>query len=1489
MKTLSKYSLLISTLVLCGLMFCFILNLNDRFEKVNEAYDEKNETAVNLSPKMKTDVLKKILLSNGYVKDAKDADFIANTLKERLKEKEFPYLYVLQKRDYGKVSAREAEKAGVLTERLRVSCEQLEQDHIPNLDLLDNTANLNSSGGTINVKIVPDKNNVESCKDVVVRLRVHFYDKDKNAVKRDTLFVKTDENGCASFTGLDKSLAYSVLPIKKYYEYGQEKGIVEGKFKKDSYEIEFTQLEHRIPMFNDATLKQIKYDGTITVRTPDEFLKAAIPWFAAVILAWWILALILIRRRKNFDPLIVATAMFLTGLCVLMMFAIQNPLTEELRGIEMAQGVIIGVVIVAVFQYIDFIKLYQHRYKLDFDIPLAVVNWFFLPFKRKVAWLASTMKGYGRWYGKIVALVLVAIVFVSFIWLDLLRITKLSKYIERAFVKLPRGIGWFFMAIILTAMMFIPAFAGIVGGMRVNLKLGPLTFQPSEITKYLMLFFMAAFFTQQADAIIQYSDSGSKRFVKKLKLLGIVIASVGLLMALYAVLGDMGPALVVCVTFILLYSLVKSKVNLENLNETDKWKRILTCDFAILIYGVLSFAAFLIGGYLLGKTVDIAIIAGLLWFVLWILFGWARKRQFFETAFITNLLIFMFVFGGQTMKNIDAFKDSPMAERFDQRAKMCVNTWGDLDEEHQGAYSEPVSNTQVANGLWAISTGGFSGQGLGKGNANLIPAFHTDMILSSIAEQIGWLGLLAVVLVLALLLRRIVVLGYKAGHPFAFYFCMGVAIVTGVQFFVIALGSSGMIPLTGITVPLLSYGRVSMILNIAALGVILSFGGNINRKEEDVEVEMRKRGVGDYNYPVSIVSWTFVVLAVFTLGVWYHYAIWDRDNTLVKPAYVHNKQGVPLVEYNPRIALLTKEMYAGDILDRNNVILATSYKEKINDTIYSNYGLDINGIDSILVSHSKRYYPFGEQTFFMVGDMNTGLYFYFDENNPKSYPVGYMAEAQHLSTLRGYDNIKYDKNNNPIEIHFSEDVDSEDYFLSLKTNYSKTEIIRDYSKLIPYLKDGIYGDLVKKHNENIKKGDLSINLTVDAVLQTQINNKLKEFVGSNKKYYDNNLLRISVVVLDAENGDMLSSSCYPLPDYQRLKDEYKDGNDSYIDKNRDENWPAYTNRDLGLTFQTPPGSTAKVMSSLAAFNRLGVKGVRNDAIFEINRFDVIDFKDKIDKMNPEKNYSLEPPKKDGAVASVGMKEAIVVSSNCYFIRLVNEFDLYPELNDIYSKAGITLNYNRSYLFDYKLMKSLDKEVENQQKKAIKSYDRYLKNRVDFKNNKDWQKLKIDDLMWAWGQGTMDASPLNMARVVSAVINEGEMPVTRFLITDTKRNEKMTEPDCANELKGYMNEQAHDRTQTFIRDAKFPQNVGGKTGTPMRDFGKKESQKDGWYVFYIDNKDAGRPSLAVAIRMERVGYIKEKYKDLSGSSGDAVKLASNLMPLLEEYDCTIKVK
>ena len=1510
MKRFGRYSVLIATLALLALLFSFFRNLDGRFRKVEADY--KAGRAINLSGATDADSLSMLLVNHGYVDNVDDADYISQTLVERAKKEKYSFLYILQKRKYGQVPAREADSLGRLTKQLENSRRLLGQDtELPALETLDNTLDLGSANGGKIIAVVKDDDG-EPCKDVVVRLTEHYADTQKWAHTKVLGYAKTDASGKACFIGLD-TLAYSVLPIKLNYEYGSEKGVKQGGLRNKAKEVSlsFVEWEHRIRMFSDYNLRLMKQDGFVTVRTPAEYKAIVIKWFLMVVAAWWVLALFLKFRKKNFDPWLIAAALFLTGLCVIIMFAIQNPLTEELRGVEMASGVLIGLAAVFVLQFVDFLKLYQQKYIFGFDIPLTVVNWLFMPFKQKVSRQSAVLKSYYPFYRKFWALLLIALCSPLLI-LDLLRITRLSPRVEAFFEKLPKGIGWFFLALLLTLLLWTPL-AGIIGGMRVNLVIGGLTFQPSEIAKYLILFFVAAFFTQKADAIIQYSMPNKTKLWEKVKTLSWVICGLIALMGLYAVLGDMGPGLVIGITFVILYSLIKSKVNLDNLKESDKWIRILTCDFAMMIYGVLSFALFIA----LGAIFDLILVMGLLWFVAWILLGLLRKKQFYETAFIINMLIFMFVFGGKVMNSVPGLQGSSLADRFEKRTAMCTNTWGVLEYENDTIVADPVSNTQVANGLWAIASGGTTGQGLGNGNPSVIPAFHTDMILSSMAEQLGFWGLVAVVLVLGLLLRRIAVVGYRAGHPFAFYFCMGVAIVTGVQFFIISLGGSGMIPLTGITVPFMSYGRVSMILNLVAFGVVLSMSQNVKRdaetKPDAVADDVVRHNVGEYNYPVSIVSWTFVALALINLWTWYFYASYMRENTMIHYVYVqsdNDNRGLPIVEYNPRITMLTRAMYRGNIYDRKGVLIATSDKSAISDSTnvakYLECGIEQQLLDSLAKSRHLRLYPFGEHLYFMLGDSENGLYLSYNENNP----YGYVAENQHLSYLRDFDT-------KPMVFKREVPMHSKDRFLKhVNTDTVIKNTRYDYSELVDYLKDGAHGYLVAEHNKAVHNNTkCRLDLTIDAKLQANLQDSMDVYLSKVAadilKKYDHNVLRASVVVLDAKNGDLLASANYPKPDYKRLREEDKvmrrakimhdtTVKQYYYDYYRDKNWVPYTDMDLGMVYQTPPGSTAKLMSAMAGFQKMGVNASKKKYLITSN--DIIE--NGVIAKEPHQGWSYPRGKDSHVIDRVDMKLAIVESSNCYFMNLVNENDLYHNLDSVYETVGVRVGNFTPYFFKY----DIDEDVRDSIRNLINENERYAVDyyKKGYVEQGKYRPMTRREWKWAWGQGyttdkkevtrrpnvsyDLKATPLNMARVASAVVNGGMMPTTQYVLDSTEygksqrddQNIRLIDEDCAKVLYDYMLAEAKNQYyRNFKQKYSFPEYVGGKTGTPERTIYYKEKRQmrkkihnvyqnvwdnnenvnDGWYVFFIDNE---RP-LAVAVRLER-----------HAGSGEAVKMAKNVV-------------
>lgn len=1437
------------SILLIGLFLSFLYHIDRRHVSVID--DINNQRAIVLSPDCNDTSLSEIIFNNNYAFSAADADFIAAVLVERQKEGRLPSLFTLQKRAFGQVPAAMAADSGVLAMRLHLSCENLGQN-AKRFDTVSLYRRDSTHCGKIVVYVLrqdtisPQRK--VPCEGVPVRLISHFRDSLKH-VHSDALGYRwTDSRGMAAFDNLDVTLSYSVLPIRKGFEYGASKGTFDGRWRMDksgAMEFSFEEKEHRIPLFDDATLRRIKTEKTILVRSPQEFKAIVVRWFAYVMLVWWGLCLYMVVRRKKFDGALVASGMFLTVLCVLMMFSMQDPLNDELNGVTMGKGVVTGVIACLIFQSIDFIKFYQNNSKVGFDIPLNLFRWFFRPYRQKVAGLANTLKSDAGTLKKMLALILV-VLSLPFLILDLLQITRLGKFVDRICEKLPKGIGWFVVALLLTALLWTP-FGQSIGGMRVNLNLFGIKFQPSEIAKYLILLFMAAFFTHQADIIIAYSQPHRMNMIgSKVKTLTWIILGLAVLMAMYLVLGDMGPGLVIGITFVLLYSLVKSKVNLENLDEEGRWKRIFTCDFAMLIYGVLTFAGFLLMGYQLGgKTM--MLLLGIAWFVLWVTVGFfGFKKQLFESPLLINAVIFVFVFGGDLMQQVPGLRDSSAVERFNDRVEMCTNVWGDLDIEHLGENARDVSNDQVANGLWAMATGGMWGQGLGESKPSLIPAFHTDMILSSIGEQLGWMGLLLLLVALAVLLRKMAVVGYRVGHPFAFYLCLGFAVVMGVQFFIIALGSSGIIPLTGVTVPFLSFGRVSMILNLAAFGVVLSLCNNIRKDETAVSENVRRKSVEQYSYPMAMVTMVFLLFAVSTLLVWQYYQLWRRDNTLIHPAYVINNQGVPVVEYNPRINLLERNMYAGRIRDRKGVLLATSDRSEVNiDSVIDILGCKEKEQDSVrqtlegkLSRNTKRYYPLGEHLFFMVGD-NVPFSYSYNE----TYPMGFFADDKYLSYLRGFDNVLYDNSHNPIKVVLSTDRYRESSFLAVVDTFSDAITIRDYTPLLKYLKDGIDGEEVKRHNEEVKQGNYDLHLTVDAALQVDLQNRIADYmVKTFKKWKDFNLMRTSVVILDAENGDLLASANYPLPNYDTI---YSKMDRPYSDNFRDKNWQAYTDRDLGTAFMKAPGSTAKVMSAMA--------GLRKDSGLSKKEYYIT----TENAVEGDKDYMGNVIKAgEPADRYVSMHDAIVQSSNCYFINLVNDQNLYMDLETIYAAVGVRIGDVTPYYYTMReesLWKPKYHEI------IVKDSTAALRKYRRFTDNGCKGSMHEGEWLWAWGQGfehfELEASPLAMARVAATVVNGGKMPVAQYVREESLRSDSTIQLLTTKEalvLKGFMQDESKKHSAL-----KEWNGIGGKTGTaerPIKRRGKNggeysEDVNDCWYMCFMERNSR---RFAVVVRIERAG-------------------------------------
>lgn len=139
---------------------------------------------------------------------------------------------------------------------------------------------------------------------------------------------------------------------------------------------------------------------------------------------------------------------------------------------------------------------------------------------------------------------------------------------------------------------------------------------------------------------------------------------------------------------------------------------------------------------------------------------------------------------------------------------------------HIGSTKEPY---QIANSLNAIQNGGFFGQGLGDGQFKLgyVSEVHTDFVLAGLTEELGFAGLVFVMLTFLFVVFRLNKIAATVERPRFALFSVGVGLLIGLALIVNSYGISGMTPIKGIAVPFLSYGGSQIVANCIAIGMVL--------------------------------------------------------------------------------------------------------------------------------------------------------------------------------------------------------------------------------------------------------------------------------------------------------------------------------------------------------------------------------------------------------------------------------------------------------------------------------------------------------------------------------------------------------------------------------------------------------------------------------------------------------------------------------------------
>ncbi|HET9344578.1 MAG TPA: FtsW/RodA/SpoVE family cell cycle protein [Candidatus Limnocylindrales bacterium] len=278
-----------------------------------------------------------------------------------------------------------------------------------------------------------------------------------------------------------------------------------------------------------------------------------------------------------------------------------------------------------------------------------------------------------------------------------------------------------------------------VNGQRLTLSFGPVSGQPSELLKVILVVFLAGYLSENRPLLVEESTRIGPISIPPLPYLAPMVAMWAIALGIVVVQRDLGAALLFFAVFLLLTYAATGRLS----------------------YVVLGVLLFVVGA-----------------FVMYQLIPHVRTR---------------------------------------------VDVWIDPFLTPQ------TSGYQIIQALYAFGRGGLLGTGLGGGLPTVgggqpggIPEVHTDFPLAALGEELGLIGVMAILGVYLVVIERGLRIAASAGDDFRALLAAGLALVVGVQAFIIAAGNLKLIPLTGITLPFISYGGSSLLVNGIVVGLLLA-------------------------------------------------------------------------------------------------------------------------------------------------------------------------------------------------------------------------------------------------------------------------------------------------------------------------------------------------------------------------------------------------------------------------------------------------------------------------------------------------------------------------------------------------------------------------------------------------------------------------------------------------------------------------------------------
>jgi cell division protein FtsW (lipid II flippase) len=276
-----------------------------------------------------------------------------------------------------------------------------------------------------------------------------------------------------------------------------------------------------------------------------------------------------------------------------------------------------------------------------------------------------------------------------------------------------------------------------INGQRLTLQLGPLSGQPTELLKVILVVFLAGYLSENRMLLMEQDTRLGPLRMAPLAYLAPMVAMWAIALGIVVVQRDLGAALLFFGVFLALLYVATGRISLV----------------------IIGFVLFILGSAVMAM-----------------LFDHIRTR---------------------------------------------VDIWLDPFADPLGA------GYQVVQALHAFARGGLLGVGLGGGLPEVagrppIPAVHTDFPLAALGEELGIVGVIAILGLYLVVVERGLRIGAAAADDFRSLLAIGLALVIGIQAFIIAAGDLKVLPLTGVTLPFISYGGSSLLANALVIGLLLA-------------------------------------------------------------------------------------------------------------------------------------------------------------------------------------------------------------------------------------------------------------------------------------------------------------------------------------------------------------------------------------------------------------------------------------------------------------------------------------------------------------------------------------------------------------------------------------------------------------------------------------------------------------------------------------------